>query len=198
MSFLVTFNGQFQPYVFKVETPSSMRVAGLKALQGLKSEEVGAEFEQILQNTTSRGIQTYQKVQARFEKKKRRIYARDLMSSPLYTIQKSDQASKAKEILIQMNFRHLPVLEGSDTLVGLISWRELVEVNSGKRVEELMQDQVVVAQETTRIQDIAHLMLDEKINALPIVNDNFKLVGIITQSDVLKFVIHMDEFQEWA
>jgi CBS domain-containing protein len=57
-----------------------------------------------------------------------------------------------------------------------------------------MIPKVLVGLHNARIQEIAHIMLQEKINALPIINEKHQLVGIITQSDILKFVIESDDF----
>ena len=57
-----------------------------------------------------------------------------------------------------------------------------------------MIPKVLVALQTARIQEIAHFMLQEKINSLPIVDENNVVTGIITQSEILRFVIASDEF----
>lgn len=202
MSFLVSFNGQFTPHVYQVNTPTALKLSPLQGVTGIKSQQKPHEFEDLLNETKphppARGFTAYQKQQTLFEEKKRRIYAHDLMSAPLHTITIGATALKAKEVLAQMGFRHLPVVDRAENLVGLLSILELMPAKDSSLVEEVMQKQVIVGQEKTRIQDIAHLMLEEKLNALPIVGDKHKLVGIITLSDILKFVIHLDEFKERA
>ena len=73
----------------------------------------------------------------------------------------------------------------------MISEREMLHVESDKKISLMMKPQVIVALESTRIQEIAHVMLDERINALPIVNFKHELAGIITMSDILKYVMNL-------
>ncbi len=202
MSFLVSFNGQFTPHVYQVTAQSALKITAPQAVLGIKSQEHPHAFEEVLNDTKShappKGIQAYQKQLSSFEDKKKRVYAHDLMSAPLHTMKSGSIAQRAKDVMQQMGFRHLPVVDSSENLLGLLTERDLLMAKESETVDVLMQKQVIVGQEKTRIQDIAHLMLEEKLNALPIVNDKHKLVGIITLSDILKFVIHLDEFKERA
>ncbi|MBY0515415.1 MAG: CBS domain-containing protein [Bacteriovoracaceae bacterium] len=196
MSFLVSFNGQYSPYVYKTEGSPSVRIQTLTPMKDFETELIQAQETaegdgKVVQKNA--GVGAYQKQVKQFEAKKKRIHAKDIMSSPLHTIQKHQSIAEATEIMSRMGFRHLPVLEGVDHLVGMISQRDILCAKTARGVSEIMNPQIIVALDSARIQDTAHLMLDEKINALPVVNIHHKLVGIITLSDILKFVIHMDE-----
>lgn len=50
--------------------------------------------------------------------------------------------------------------------------------------KDIMKPQIIISLDSARIQDVAHPMLDEKINALPVVSFYHKLVGIITLNDM--------------
>ncbi|MDL2271014.1 homoserine O-acetyltransferase [Methanobrevibacter sp. OttesenSCG-928-I08] len=55
-------------------------------------------------------------------------------------------------------------------------------------VEDLMQTQVSTIKENAKIEDAAMLMLDEHITHLPVVTDNYKLIGIVTAWDLSKSI----------
>jgi CBS domain-containing protein len=197
MSFLVSFNGQYSTYVYKSDFSPSVRVNRIKPLKDFETELIQAQASPEGDGAVAKkvsGLKAYEKQIKQFETKKLRIHARDIMSSPLHTIQKNTLVSEAKEIMNRMGFRHLPVLEGEEHLVGMISERDILCGVTPHLVTDIMKPQIIVSLDSARIQDVAHLMLDEKINALPVVNFNHKLVGIITLSDILKFVVQMDEF----
>ena len=74
MSFLVSFNGQFTPHVYQVNTPSTPKLSPLQGVKGIKSEARPSEFEEVLNETKphppARGFTAYQKQQTLFEEKK--------------------------------------------------------------------------------------------------------------------------------
>jgi len=202
MSFLVSFNGQFTPHVYQVGA-SSYGVSAPRPLKEVQTKPDTGEFSHIMEDSLHakaelKGHAAYQSQQKIFEEKKQRLYAHDLMSSPLHTIQQTEKVARAREVLQKMGFRHLPVIDQDQNLRGLLCDRDLIGMKESLSVEKIMQKQVIVGQEKTRIQDIAHLMLEERLNALPIIDHRHKLVGIITLSDILKFVVHLDEFRERA
>lgn len=133
-----------------------------------------------------------------YEKAKKRFYARDIMSSPVHFIQKSATINEAITIMKKFGFRHLAVLDNDENLVGMISDREFIGSSPTFLCGEVMLKKVLVALQSASIKEIAQLMLKEKLNALPIVNDQHKVVGMITQSDLLKFVIGSEVFSQMA
>lgn len=197
MSFLVSFNGQYSPYVYKTDLTHALKVNPISSVKDFETELVQAQTSPEAEGHVTKavpGVRAYEQQVKQFETKKLRIHAKDIMSSPLHTIQKNVLISKATEIMNRMGFRHLPVTEGKDHLVGMISERDILCGATPHVVSDIMKPQIIVSLDSARIQDVAHLMLDEKINALPVVNFNHKLVGIITLSDILKLVVQMDSF----
>ncbi len=194
MSFLVTFNGQFSPYVYRIDAGHPYAPRPVQPVTATETDSIHEilDFEPPAQPQKVQ-LRTYQKQQQNFQNQRARIYAREIMSSPLHTIQASASIAEAIEVMARMGFRHLPVLNKELTLVGLISDRETSAAKAQQRVEELMKPQIIVALDTARVTDVAHLMLDEKLNALPVVNHKHKLTGIITLTDILKVVIAGDQ-----
>ena len=197
MSFLVSFNGQFSPYVHPSIDAWHAKVNSVNKLDPIDPKEVEYQVSQdgknINHQTNSRTKGYEQQVKI-FEKEKKRFYARDIMSSPIHFLHKKTSVNEAIILMRKFGFRHLPILNDQENLAGLLSDRELVGAKPHSLCEELMIPKVLVGLHNARIQEIAHIMLQEKINALPIINEKHQLVGIITQSDILKFVIGSDEF----
>jgi CBS domain-containing protein len=59
----------------------------------------------------------------------------------------------------------------------------------GTKVEDIMTVKVVSAKEDTRINEIANMMIRKKINRIPIVDDENKVIGIITRADIVESMI---------
>lgn len=116
------------------------------------------------------------------------------MSSPIHFLHKTTSVNEAIVLMRKFGFRHLPILDDQENLAGLLSDRELIGAKPHCLCERLMIPKVLIGIHNASIQEIAHIMLQDKINAILIINEKHQLVGIITQSDILKFVIGNNVF----
>ncbi len=62
---------------------------------------------------------------------------------------------------------------------------ETVPEDKKKRVGDVMSTEVITVQPTTSVNKIAHLMSDNDISGLPVVDDNNEVVGVITELDLI-------------
>jgi CBS-domain-containing membrane protein len=196
MSFLVAINGQFSLLDHHRPVDHNVRPVAKTTL----SKEV-QEFDQTLatqgeaipqRSNPAPGV--YQKADKYFEQNRQRFYAKDLMSSPVHTIDKSAPLAQAQQLLKRHGFRHLPVLGEQQLICGLLSEREIYKNDASQTCGEVMLPKVIVCEERTSVHEIAIILLREKINALPVVNQHKQLTGIITLSDILKHVIQTTPF----
>lgn len=193
----MAYNGQFSPLI-------SPRVSGggVAPINSLTSLGVVHEFKDILENTTpeehhakpQKKLDIYKIADKKFEQQRKRLHAKDVMSSPVKLILQNAPAVEAKELMAKYGFRHLPVVNAENIIVGMISDRELIGETENKTCAEIMTQNVIVCEEHASINEIAITLLKERINALPILNHKHEMVGIITHSDILKFVIETTAF----
>jgi CBS domain-containing protein len=132
---------------------------------------------------------------------------RDLMSPSVKTLERNDKLSIADTIMRDERIRHLPILEESGRLVGIVSQRDLF-FNALMRalghgtvardralgsiaVKEVMTEDVVTTTPETPITTAAQVMVDRKIGCLPVVEGN-ALVGILSESDIVSAVARGD------
>jgi acetoin utilization protein AcuB len=124
--------------------------------------------------------------------------------SPI-TVSPSDTLHHAMKMLETWRIRHLPVVEG-DRIVGMVSDRdvkraapspfdlagakEFVRLTGGVTVKEVMARDVATISQFAPIEEAAAVMWQRRIGALPVVA-NGKLVGIITETDVLGMMTEM-------
>src|SRR3954468_372894 len=80
----------------------------------------------------------------------------------------------------------IPIVDGSFTLVGILTNRDLrFESNKQRRVSELMtKDNLVVAPEGTDLKKAEMILRQHKVEKLPVVDKDGKLVGLITFRDI--------------
>lgn len=125
----------------------------------------------------------------------------DRMTRPAVTIRWDALAGEAWKLMKDRKIRHLPVLDGEGRLVGIATDRDLRQVIFDPSIQEelgnlptalnlltvrdIMTWGVITVAPGTEIHRAAHLMYEQKIGALPVVEGD-RVVGILTESDVVK------------
>lgn len=197
MSFLVAFNGQFSPHQLKVERVAGQvpTITAIRPAPGVQEfKNILNEFEETTASMPHSKMDAYQQHSKTFQQQKKREHAKDIMTSPIKMIRGSAPASEAKNILEKFGFRHLPVVNDFNVIIGMISDRELLGPVDKKLCHEIMIQKIIVSDELTSINEIAITLLNEKINALPIINRQHEVTGIITLTDILDYVIKSTAF----
>jgi IMP dehydrogenase len=82
----------------------------------------------------------------------------------------------------------IPIVDSSSKLVGILTNRDLrFENNMSRKVSELMtKDNLVIAPEGTDLKQAEIILRQHKVEKLPVVNEDGKLVGLITFRDILQ------------
>lgn len=128
------------------------------------------------------------------------------MSTDLISVDEETSMMKASVLMKENNIRRLPVVR-KGKLVGIVTDTDLKEASPSKattldiyeinyllseiKVKELMSKDVVYVKPDETIEFAAILMLENKISGLPVVNDQQNLIGVITQTDIFKALIHI-------
>src|SRR5512147_745865 len=105
----------------------------------------------------------------------------------------TDMVSEAAELMKNENIGSIPVIENEQTkkLVGIVTDRDItlkivaagLDVKSTK-VEAVMTSKVVTCLASDDLQKALDAMAEHQLRRIPIVDSNFKVVGIIAQADV--------------
>jgi acetoin utilization protein AcuB len=135
------------------------------------------------------------------------MFVRDRMSSPPVTITPDTPFQDALKLMNDHGFRRLPVVNKKGNLVGIVSERDLLYASpspatslsvweityllSKIHIREIMTKEVITTMSDTPIEDAAHLMADNKIGGLPVVDERNRVVGVITETDIFKSFVEM-------
>jgi IMP dehydrogenase len=88
-----------------------------------------------------------------------------------------------------------PVVDDADTVLGIISGtdiRPFLGVGETDRVRDAMTDEVITAREDVTARDALETMYEYKIERLPIVDEDDRLVGLVTMQGILQRRQHED------
>jgi acetoin utilization protein AcuB len=105
------------------------------------------------------------------------------MTTQPVTITGRTTVQKALQIVEEHKLRHLPVVDDKDSLVGIVSEKDLLRAKRDDLVQAIMTRDVVTVTEYTALEEAARIMADHKISSLPVMR-NGRLVGIITETDL--------------
>ncbi|MBE3036738.1 MAG: CBS domain-containing protein [Candidatus Atribacteria bacterium] len=101
------------------------------------------------------------------------------------------------DIIVQNSDLHFPryfkLLDAIIYLESLNKFKRSLQKHLATKVEDIMTVKVKTAGEDTPINEIADIMLDSRVNRLPVMDKNNKLVGIITRADILKSIVSMNK-----
>lgn len=138
------------------------------------------------------------------------ILARDMMSIPVLSLSSDRTLLDAWTSMSHKGFHHIPVTSMDDTLVGMLSYQDLLRhvpelitaadqrQASRRRLAEVMTSRVISATPVTEIRDIARVMLDERIHAVPILDHNRRVVGILAVRDLLQGLANHGPLELWT
>ena len=130
------------------------------------------------------------------------MYVKDHMTEDPVTVSRDTVISKAVELMRKNNFHRLPVTDSQGKLIGLITGG-LVEEKSGSQntslsifelnyllsrmtVAEIMIKDVMSIHADLFLEEAAQIMIDNNIAVLPVVDDDSRVVGIITEKDIFQ------------
>lgn len=97
----------------------------------------------------------------------------------------------AKNAMRENGIGGIPVVDENQILKGIVTNRDLRFEKDNKRsiIEVMTSDKIVTALEGTTLTDAEHILQENKIEKLPVVNADNKLVGLITFRDITKLTL---------
>ncbi|MFN8376308.1 MAG: CBS domain-containing protein [Anaerolineae bacterium] len=133
---------------------------------------------------------------------------REWMTTPVISVAPNSPIRAAYNLMKDTGIRHLPVIS-KDELVGILSIGDVREASPSDAttlsvwemnylwdkltVDRAMTDKVVTVKADELLLDAVRMMLEHKFSSLPVVDEHRHVVGILTESDVFRLLIHAAE-----
>ena len=134
---------------------------------------------------------------------KRRELVSKIMSTELITLNQTNNLVDAEKLFKECSIRHIPVVSGQD-IIGMLSLTDLLRITfvddynsednvdtavySMLSIEQVMVKNLVSVKSTQTIKEIVEILAKNEFHALPVL-DNHKLVGIVTTTDILNYLL---------
>ena len=143
------------------------------------------------------------------------LKAKDIMTVDVVTAKPETTVEELARLLIEHKISGVPVVDGDDQLVGVVTENDLIKknarlhiptivrlfdayflLNSGKvedeikkmvagTVDEICNKDIVSLTEETTLEEIATIMSEKNIHLLPVLRDS-EVVGIVGKADIVK------------
>jgi CBS domain-containing protein len=135
---------------------------------------------------------------------KKRTPVSAIMTKNVITLNSTDTLETAERLFKSHGIRHIPVVSG-DTIIGMLSYTDLLRISFADAVDEdegsvdtvvynmftieqVMAKNLVKVSSGTTIKEVAELLAKKEFHALPVV-DNDSLVGIVTTTDLINYLL---------
>ena len=132
------------------------------------------------------------------------VTASDIMQRNVVRVLPGDSLREASEMLFEHNVSAMPVIDSNGNCLGILSLTDLVEFArratpgsplarlrgrtlSNTSVSELMTTRVVSVRENTSLTGVRQTLKRLGLNHVPVVNDDGRLTGVISSSDIERF-----------
>ncbi|MCP8967475.1 acetoin utilization AcuB family protein [Ectobacillus ponti] len=126
----------------------------------------------------------------------------EIMKSDAATLRPSDTIATALRILASKGIRHIPIVNGENEVVGIISDRDVRSASPSildqnvsmaaleQPVERIMTAPVITCHPLDFVEEVAHTMYENKIGCMPVTREG-KLVGILNEPTVLHTLVEL-------
>jgi CBS domain-containing protein len=116
----------------------------------------------------------------------------DIMTRTMITLSPNQSMADAATMLNRHPFRHFLIVDAAGKLAGVISDRDILRAYTAESgcqahpISEFMTSNVICVTEATPLSVAAEMMVTQRINFLPVVNDGGSVTGVVTSIDLLK------------
>lgn len=127
------------------------------------------------------------------------------MTTDVVSVGPDTSLLKVGKLMKDHHIRRIPVVDENGQVVGIISDRDVRDASPSKattldmyemhyllaelKAKNIMTAKPITVKPTDTVEQAALIMLDNKVGGLPVVDDNGKLVGIISDHDVFKALV---------
>jgi len=137
------------------------------------------------------------------------MFINKFMTKEVVTVSMDDDIAQARRMMIRYRIRHLPVARLDGMLIGIVTDRDIrsavpssvgrnhdpttdaTDTTTGVLVQDIMTKDPVSISLASTIQDALLLVEKTRVGAFPVVDENFKVVGILSDRDLLNAFIEV-------
>lgn len=136
-------------------------------------------------------------------------HVNEIMCSTLHIIEETLTINECFEMMQDHKIQQLLIKSDSQLhLKGMVTLQDILQEltndldharrNFKKPVSDIATKQIITTDPISDIRRVAKVMCDFTLNAIPVVDDQDKAIGIVTRHDIIKAVANLPHLQIWA
>ena len=179
--FLTTISGDRTPYAIPPVEQTGKEGKRFN-FQDRGEEEEGEE------ETRKKFLKASQKLY----QKRAVILVREIMNAHPLRLKETLSLKEAWKEIKKHQVQHFSIIKENGKMAGLLSQGELLqEMQKGEEssLQEILSGRTLCVEPTTALEEVVEVFFNEKIEAVPVVDESDQVVGILTQNDLLKTII---------
>lgn len=128
-----------------------------------------------------------------------------IMTENVITLKKTDSLEAAEQLFKKHKIRHIPVVNDK-VIMGMLSYTDLLRLSFADitnddnpvdvmvynmfTIDQVMKRNIVTVSSSNSIKEVAEILASKEFHALPVV-DNNSLIGIVTTTDMIKYLLNI-------
>jgi len=136
-------------------------------------------------------------------------HVEQIMSQKVITVTDDKTIMECYDLMKEHTIQQLPIIADNqlhlkgiitrhDILKFLVNDLEYADENFHKTIEHISSKKIITTDPISDIRRVSQVMLDFNLNAIPVVNSDDILVGIVSRNDIIKAVASLPHLQLWA
>lgn len=136
-------------------------------------------------------------------------HVEQIMSHQVITVSDNKTIRECYELMKEHTIQQLPIIDDNqlhlkgiitrhDILKYLVNNLEYSDENFDKPIDNISSKKIITTDPISDIRRVSQVMLDFNLNAIPVVNEEDILVGIVSRNDIIKAVASLPHLQLWA
>lgn len=159
------------------------------------------------QQYSEKAIESYKKI-ANIDTSEVVYHIQDIMSTNCITINSNKTLNDAYELLKEKQVSQIPVVSDDNRIVSIIGKKNILnllmedfkngEITLNKKLKNIGFPKFITTDPISDIRRVAKVMIEQKTDAIPVVNQNGFLTGIVSKTDIIKAVSRIPDLKLWA
>ena len=190
---------------------SLINIENIQASRLKPDEGTIQNFDNLLnkeEKETNKNALTAYKKMANIDTSEIVYQVKDIMTKDCIYIDEKSTIQDAYNVLREFKIGLIPVVSFGKKIIGTIDKKIILNLLMDdlentknvleRRIEDIYLPQIITSDPLTDIRRVAKVMIDFKLHAIPIVDENDILIGIVSKTDIIKAVSHIPQFQLWS
>jgi CBS domain-containing protein len=112
--------------------------------------------------------------------------AKDIMTTEVVTCGPKDKVKDVIAALVSNQISGMPVVDENRVVIGMITEADVLDAKASATVESLVTKKPITVGPKESVKAITELLLKKKIKRVAVVDEQKKLLGVVSRADILK------------